>query len=425
MDRLAPILSRGDLVAAYELLHGLDHDELRDAKTWFADSRRWFRDLGQNVSFAGDTQDDRAVSRHEGMWIVSLCAVVLCGPRTAAQRVPWDEHWDYMEHEGEAAFVQLLWERDRGWVAEFVVAASEVRLGRHATNVNPTLSRVLRAVATHHGLPCPPGDTFIKVWYAGTPLMQKQSWQMDRSAEGLAAWLAVDPLMPELLLRFLASGESGDLPELPGAVGRLVRSGSVDRSAVLGETLQQLTTNQRPKSQRVLAGILAELELGADEVPGGLTYLLGVLSTADRALHPALLPTAIALMSDSAGCRQLADVIAARPEKKAKEPLLAGLKQPETVERVGVAAVGDALDVLGAGDDAAFSAKIVAARESLGLVPRPYVTTSCVSGSLGSWIRYRPAVTTVRTSISAGRRTPPGPGDSTRATPTASRSSRG
>ena len=213
--------------------------------------------------------------------------------------------------------------------------------------------------------------------------MRKWQWQMDSGSEGLAAWLAVDPFMPELLLGYLAAGESGDLPELPGAVGRLVRSGSVERSAVLALVLELLTTSQRPKSQRVLAGILAELEIRADEVPGGLTYLLGVLSTADRAVQPVLLPVAIVLMTDAEGCRQLTDVVAARPEKKPKELLLAALRRPETVERVGGTAVGEALGVLGSGDDAAFSAKVSAAVEALGLDPEPEVQEP--QKSLGLW----------------------------------------
>ena len=325
VDRLVPVLSRGDLVAAYELLHDLDGAELREAQTWFAGSRRWFRELGAHVTYAGEDHDARFATRHEAEWIVGMCAVLLCGPRTAAERVPWQSLRDWTEHNGEAAFVQLLWDRPREWVAEFVDAASRVGWVPRARTATASLSRALRAAAVHHGLPCPTGNTFLKAWYAGTPLMRKWQWQMDSGSEGLAAWLAVDPFMPELLLGYLAAGESGDLPELPGAVGRLVRSGSVERSAVLALVLELLTTSQRPKSQRVLAGILAELEIRADEVPGGLTYLLGVLSTADRAVQPVLLPVAIVLMTDAEGCRQLTDVVAARPEKKPKELLLAAL----------------------------------------------------------------------------------------------------
>ena len=63
--------------------------------------------------------------------------------------------------------------------------------------------------------------------------------------------------------------------------------------------------------------------------------------------------------------------------------MLAALRRPETVERVGGTAVGEALGVLGSGDDAAFSAKVSAAVEALGLDPEPEVQEP--QKSLGLW----------------------------------------
>ena len=178
-----------------------------------------------------------------------MCAVVLCGPRTAAERVPWSKLWDFMEHDGEAAFVHLLWEQPLEWVAEFVDASAGARLGGQARNVNGNLSRVLRAAVVHHGLPCPTGDTFLREWLAGTPVVSR----FGRSGMSLADWLAVDPLMPDLLHLFLAAGECGR-----GRASRRGRragaDGTMDRAAVVETVLAQLTTAQRPKSQRVLVG---------------------------------------------------------------------------------------------------------------------------------------------------------------------------
>ncbi|MGI8626409.1 MAG: hypothetical protein ACR2J5_07545 [Geodermatophilaceae bacterium] len=363
VDRLRPLLAAGDLVAAYELLMGLEDDALRQAKQWFGASARWFRELGGQVVFAGEDHDEKFVVRHNAEWIVGMCAVRLCGPRTAAERVPWTQCWDYMEHDGEAALVQLLWDQPTGWVSEFVDAASRVRLGGQARNVNATLSRVLRAAVAHHGLPCPAGDTFLKQWLAGTPAVGR--WR--RPGVDLAEWLAFDPLMPDLLLRYLASGECGDWPGLPAAAGALVRADKIDRAALVEVVLVQLTTSQRPKSQRVLAGILGALGVRCEEVSGGLCYLLGVLATADRAVQPVLLPLALELATDSEKWRALTDVVASRPEKKAKELVLAALKKPGTRETAGTEAVASALEVLGAGDDAAFTVKVATVRDHLGL----------------------------------------------------------
>ena len=363
VDRLRPLLAGGDLVAAYELLTGLEGDALRCAKQWFGSHARWFRELDSHVAFAGADHDETFVVRHDAEWIVGMCAVLLCGPRTAAERVPWAHCWDYMEHDGEAALVQLLWDQPAGWVAEFVDAASRVRLGRQARNVNATLSRVLRAAVAHHGLPCPAGDTFLKEWLAGTPAQGR--WQ--RRGIDLAEWLAVDPLMPDLLLRYLASGDCGDWPELPAAAGALVRAHQIDRGTLVEVVLVQLTTGQRPKSQRVLAGILSALDVRSDEVTAGLGYLLGVLATADRGVQPVLLPLALELATDAEQWRALTDVVASRPEKRAKELVLVALKEPGTREKAGTEALAAALDVLGAGDDAAFTLKVAKVRAQLGL----------------------------------------------------------
>ena len=94
MDRLVPVLSRGDLVAAYELLHELDGAELREARRAFTDKRRWFGNLYENLDLAGEDHDERFLNYHQAQWIVGMCAVRLCGPRTAAGRVPWQDLWD-------------------------------------------------------------------------------------------------------------------------------------------------------------------------------------------------------------------------------------------------------------------------------------------------------------------------------------------
>ncbi len=329
VERLTPLLATGDLLEAYELLLGLEGEELEQAKKWFASSARWCRDIDTNIEFAGADHDEQFANRHEACWILAMCAVVLCGPRTAAERVPWPNAWDFMQHDGEAAFVHLLWEQPADRVAEFVDAASRARLGGQARNVNGNLSRVLRAAVVHHGLPCPTGDTFLREWLAGTPVMSR----FGRLGVSLADWLAVDPLMPDLLHLFLAAGECGQWPGLPDAVAELVRRQELDRAPVVETVLTQLTTSQRPKSQRILVAILVALDVSATEVPGGLDYLLGVLASGDRGVQPVLLPWALELAQRAEDWTALAHLVAGRPEKKPKEQLLAALKQPRAWPR--------------------------------------------------------------------------------------------
>ena len=378
VDRLIPLLAAGDLVGAHELLTGLEGDGLAAARAWFASNARWCGDLYENVDFVGTDHDRRFAAYHDACWILALCAVFLCGPRTAAARVPWGSCWDFMEHEGEAAFIHVLWDQPADWVAEFVEAAARTRLGGQARNVNGNLSRVLRAAVVHHGLPCPTGGTFLREWLAGTPVQSR----FGRADCSLAEWLAVDPLMPELLHLFLAAGECGQWPDLPEAVASLVRTEALDRALVIETVLAQLTTAQRPKSQRVLAQVLAALDVTAGEVPGGLDYLLGVLASSDRGVQPVLLPLALQLADGPEDWKALADLVAGRPEKKAKELLLKALKQPRAMATAGGAGVAASLDVLGAVDDVAFATKVLAARSTLGLgAPAP----AEVTGPVGLW----------------------------------------
>ena len=345
VDRLTPVLAEGDLVAAWELFDSLEGDELREARDWFARSKRWCADPG--LTYAGADYDETFETRIRSEWIVSMCTVRLMGPKTAAGRLDWNAHWDFMTNPGEAAFVQMLWDADRDWVAQFVEAASQVNLGSRGRSTNENLSRVLRSAVVHHDLPCPTGRTFLACWWAGTG-----------EHATLTDVLATDPLMPDLLPLYLGAGDCGDLPALPEAVAELAGRGQVDRAAVLERVLEVLTTAQRPKSQRVLVQTLHALALQPAEVPGGLTYLLGVLATGHSSVLPVLLPLALASVEDADGLAQLTQVVVARPEKGPRNTLLAALKAPPMAASVGIPAVVAALRSLAATEDAAFAAKV-------------------------------------------------------------------
>lgn len=372
VDRLVPVLAAGDPVAACELLDGLAGDELAEATSWFATSKRWIRNVDQHVTLdpkprAAD--DDHLVRWHDQKWILAMCAVRLCGPRRAASRIAWGDFWDYRTDEGEAMFVHLLWDRDPPWVAEFADAASRVRLGGRERNSNGTLSRVLRAASMHHGLPAPTGDTFLKRWRDGAP--SGKSWVEGGSQRSFAESLAADPFMPEVLWLYLASGHCGDYEAwLPGAMASLTESGVVDRDTLVETVLVALTAGQPPAAQRTLVKILEAIGLCPEEVRGGIAYLVGVLATGDRSVPPVLLPLALALVGDGEEMRGLVDVVSGRPEKKPRAQLLSALRNAELRARVGDEAMTKVLDVLADTDDAAYAAKADALRTRLGLGAR-------------------------------------------------------
>ncbi|NHA67973.1 hypothetical protein [Phycicoccus flavus] len=366
--RLEAVMLARDPAAARALLDGLDEQGRREAREWVG--RRGEADamLTRLGAVIGEGEHDRrfAVGR-TARWIVATTAVWVLGPVMAAKRVPWWELWDYHQDPGEHVFVRVLCDLDRDDAAAFVEAASHVPLGQSARNCQGVLARVLRAAAVHHGLPCPTGVSFLGRWWAGTKEGNPNEYRVEDG--DLADRLAADPLMPDLLPLYLASGECGTYPTLPAVVAELVERGVVDRAAPLDHVLRLLTAPQRPASQRVLGGIATALHLTLDEVPGGLVYLLGVLATADRSVAASLLPLALEAVSDGPGLEDLARVVAARPDKKPRTVLLSALRRGDLVERAGREAALAALAALRTGEDAAFDASVDAVRASLGDAP--------------------------------------------------------
>jgi hypothetical protein len=173
--------------------------------------------------------------------------------------------------------------------------------------------------------------------------------------------------MPGLLFGYLASGHCGQDPWLPAAVAGLVGRGDVDRAGLVECVLSLLTAPQRPKSQDVLARIAVALQVRADEIPGGLTYLLGVMATSHGSVLPVLLPLAVESVSNGADLRELSTVVAGRSEVRPKDELLRALQTGPVRGAAGADGVAAALSVLGAGDDAAFGARVARATRRLGL----------------------------------------------------------
>jgi hypothetical protein len=357
-DRYYQFLLQGDLKGAADFLDGLAGDERREAKAWFERSRvalveKVWQDTRERAWRQGDLRPSAVAP-----WILALGPIALLGPVTAARKIPWPRlGWVHEDDAIEPFVVDRLCEKERVWAEAFVEEASAFRAG----DSGHTLARVVRAVATHHKLPCPSGDTFLEHWSAGVGEMgwsRTNGW--GTRGRDPVAWLSADPFMPDLLLRYLASGHCGSSSWLPDALPTLVERGKVDRDAIVQHVLAQLTSPQRPASQKVLVEILQALDLKAAEVQGGCAYFLGVIATSKGVVGKLFLPMALETLTGPEDLNELAAIIAGRSEKAQKTVLLNALKPDELRERVGVDAVRGVLEMLASGDDAALTHKAVA-----------------------------------------------------------------
>lgn len=337
VERLQPVLIAGDLVGAKDLLESLTSAELAEARAWFASGTRWFNQERRRFS------DDRL---HEAWlqapWIWAVCAVHLCGPVTAAGRVPWDEFWRHDSEPQSALFIELVCAKGRDWAAEFVAAASSVPIVRPGWT-GDVFTSILRTIGGHHHLPCPTGASFYERWLAGCP-----------EATVVEA-VANDPWMPELLEHYLDHG--GTDPQVLEAIPEWIRREVTTRDRLLTVAFSQLVTPRRPGSQIMLTKILALLDFQLGEVPGGLDYLLGAIATVAGPAGKVLLPPAIELVTDGGDLQQLASVIAARSEKAQKKVLLAALTTSQT-GRVSELEILAALELLADDPDLAFAEQV-------------------------------------------------------------------
>ena len=363
----------GDFPAAEAILRSLDVEGRAELKSWFeGPGRSWFREFDTWEAFdRAEDKNAHSKAARTSSWVESMCGVVLSGPVAAARRVRWSS-FSYQAPAAERALVQVLKQADREWVEQFVTAASQAKLS-NARYSNAQLSRILREVVVHHDLPCPTGSTFLEEWLAGTeegPLLER---------------LRRDPLMPDLLFHYLAAGHGGHTPELPDVVPLLIAEGLVDRGRVVDVALERLTTPQRVSSQRVTAQILVAVALSAGEIPGGLTYLYGVIATSHGSVGALLLPHALELVEDADDLRELVTIIGSRSERKQKKDLLRAMQSDHMRTRIDGSLLADLMMMLADGDDdSAFVAEVsrVAARVSGG-VERP--STLPVPEALGLW----------------------------------------
>ena len=391
--RLRALVIDGDLTVLRAHLDTLEGDDLKAARRWVAATHDV--DGYPGPAELGDPADPDRYVRVQRVRLARLVAWGRVGaPAATAKAVA-----------AEGTFLTAE------QVLELVPSSSSgpgrARVFAAAVDAVPPTARgagmayvLLRAVVVAHRLPVPTGRNFHGAWirelrgHADPP-----TWATDR-APSLDPLLA-DPLLPDVVYHQLASGEVGTWTGFGDVLPALVDKALIDRERTVAVALEQLTAGQRPSSQKVLAGVLTALDLRAEGVPGGLDYLLSVLSSCHGSATAPVLGLAIDLVLTGGDAVELARVIAPRAQKGVRRTLLRALAPGALGTRIDHAALLEAVDVLADGDDdATEQARYAKARAALGVVVAPETAVNAPA-SLGLW-ELEPTFLASRPYVPAG-----------------------
>lgn len=376
--RLRALVIQGDLADLRAHLASLDGADLAAARRWVAGTH----DIDGHPEPAelGNPRDQDHYTRVQWMRLARLTTWGMLGAPVAAAKVLAAEGTFFTEdhvRELVPAFVA----RDREWAQAFASAADAVTPSARGAEKAVLL---LRAVVVTHRLPVPTGRLFHGAWIRRLASQaDPPTWAKDRtpSLEPLLA----DPLLPDVVYLQLASGEVGAWTGFGTVLPTLVDKGLIDRDRTLAVVLEQLTAGQKPSSQKALVGVLTTLELRSHEVPGGLDFLLSVLSSCHASAVGVVLGLATELVASDADAVEVARVMAPRSEKAPRRTLLAALSPTGLGRRVSPEALLEAINVLAAGDeDLADGARYDKARAALGVVPNPE-PVDAAPAPLGLW----------------------------------------
>ncbi len=377
-DRIRERALALDSAGLEAVLRALDADEVAQARAWVLAEKDFFAEVSQREPRLTRGYD-RAVARElvgAGAWMQVMCQIALCSPAEAARAIHWGSLWGFMIPVARDHARSVLAAKPRAWAETFLTTTAALRLTkRDANRGGGQLGWVVSWGLADHDLPCPDGATFLE--HAGG---------FSRHDPDAIAHFRGNRLNPDQVYLKIAAGFAYAYDALHEGVGELIGEGLLDRTKLLEVCLESLTTQTRVMSQRVVAKILTALDLHPVDVPGGLTFLTGVIATCDGSVGAALLPLALEAVveaDDSSGLEDLTRVVAGRKERKQKQVLLAWLRAPATVTAVGLPAVLGALEVLASGEeDAALLRGIEKARTELGAPVEPAAESP---GVLGLW----------------------------------------
>ncbi len=373
---MEPFLYNGDVPGIDAFLRSLSPAERTEARRWFKSPRRLAGSLHDKVA-AKARENGR--NPHEiipgAQGAFALCVLHLLGPSEAGRFMPWDglgsgryvtdQDSHRMKRVPNSAIphiTEFARAADPAWMSAFAEAAANCRPGFGRFTPQTIIALVLRDGLVHHGLPHPTGPHFLQHFHAG----------IDD--------LASDPFMPQVLYDHIDLCDVATWTGMSAEVASLVDSGKVDRDTVLDHIFHALTSPRRPTAQRVLLETIEALDVPAEEYPGGLDYLLGVMSTCDRVVYGRLLGPALALAKEDEQSLELANLVISRPEKMAKSRLL---KAVTTDSRLTRGATIEILGLLASEADTVLARKAAAARAKL--TPTDLHSTPPESSPLGLW----------------------------------------
>lgn len=376
--RLRALVVAGDLAALRAHVDELAGDDLKAARSWVAGTH----DVDQYPvpSELGDPRDRDHYARIQRMRLARLTTWGRLGAPVAAAKIVAAES-TYLTGDQLLELVPAFTERSREWAQAFATATDAVQPSARGAGMAYVL---LRAVVVAHRLPVPTGRNFHRAWIREVSHDADPPAWVTHSSPSLEPLLA-DPLLPDVVYHQLASGEVGSWTGFGAALHTLAQQELIDRDRTLAVALEQLTAGQRPASQKALASVLAALDLRAEEVPGGLVYLLSVLSSCHSSAAGVVLGLAIDLVSSDAEAIELARVMGPRSEKALRRRLLAALSPTGLGRRVSPEALLEAIDVLADGDDdVADRERYDKARAALGVAPAPE-PAAAAPAPLGLW----------------------------------------
>lgn len=303
VDDIKARFEAADLDGLDRVLDSLGDDDRSAVAAWLGGSKRWCRDLRTRLYEAEDhSAAEREWIYHRMDWMVAITAVAAMAPVAAAERIGWPDLYDFSDSGVIERLHARLRARDAAWVAAFAERASQAR---DVGWSGEFYSAVLHQALLHHDLPCPSGGTFAQT-------------RMHHDVDELAA----EPLMPDVLYAWLDAGFGGDFTGRPDQIATLVERDIVARERVLDIALETLTRATPVSHQRSVAKTFTRLRLTTDDVPGGLPYLLGVISTCTGAVGAALLPLAFELATETHDVDEIVSIVAARTERKQKQMTL-------------------------------------------------------------------------------------------------------